>query len=155
IARLQNIYLRRAYEVQKKQISERNRHEGGANEKILYHGTTEDNCDSIMKTGFNRRFCGQNATLYGEGTYFAVHASYSTNPIYSRPAADGSQLMFVVRVVTGIYTLGHSDMKVPPARDDQESHIRYDSVVDRMDRPEMFVVFHDDQAYPDYLITFK
>ncbi|XP_036002228.1 protein mono-ADP-ribosyltransferase PARP14 [Fundulus heteroclitus] len=155
IKRVQNIHLRRAYEVQNTKISEKNKHEGGANEMHLYHGTTEDNCDSIMKTGFNRRFSGQNATSYGEGTYFAVNAIYSTHPTYSKPAADGSQLMFVVRVLTGVYTPGQSGMRVPPARNDQESHIRYDSVVDRMDRPNMFVVFHDDQAYPDYLITFK
>uniref|UniRef100_A0A3B3V7U4 Poly [ADP-ribose] polymerase n=1 Tax=Poecilia latipinna TaxID=48699 RepID=A0A3B3V7U4_9TELE len=155
IERVQNIPLRRTYEAQKTLIFGKNKQEGGANEKFLYHGTTEDNCDSIMKTGFNRRFCGQNATRYGEGTYFAVNASYSTHPTYSRPAADGSQLMFVVRVLTGVYTLGQTGMKVPPPLDDQEPHIRYDSVVDRMNRPNMFVVFHDNQAYPDYLITFK
>ncbi|XP_014886318.1 poly [ADP-ribose] polymerase 14-like isoform X3 [Poecilia latipinna] len=155
IERVQSIHLRRAYEAQKKKIFEKNKQEGGANEKFLYHGTTENNCDSIMKTGFNRRFCGQNATSFGEGTYFAVNASYSTHPAYSRPAADGSQLMFVVRVLTGVYTLGQTGMKVPPPRDNQQPHILYDSVVDRMNRPNMFVVFHDDQAYPDYLITFK
>ncbi|XP_032439354.1 protein mono-ADP-ribosyltransferase PARP14-like isoform X3 [Xiphophorus hellerii] len=155
IERVQNIHLRRAYEAQKKKIFEKNKQDGGANEKFLYHGTTEDNCDSIMKTGFNRRFCGQNATSYGEGTYFAVKASYSSHPTYSRPATDGSQLMFVARVLTGVYTLGQRDMKVPPPLDDQEPHIRYDSVVDKMDRPSMFIVFHDDQAYLDYLITFK
>nr|XP_023010512.2 poly [ADP-ribose] polymerase 14 [Maylandia zebra] len=155
IERLQNVHLRRAYEAQKKLISDKNAHEGGAGEKLLYHGTTQDNCDSIMKTGFNRRFAGQNATSYGRGTYFAVKASYSAHPTYSKPAADGSQLMFVARVLTGVYTLGQSDMKVPPPRDPQQPHDRYDSVVDRIDNPSMYVVFHDNQAYPDYLITFK
>ncbi|KAI3375719.1 hypothetical protein L3Q82_004023 [Scortum barcoo] len=155
IERLQNIHLRRAYEVQKKHLSDKNRWEGGAGEKLLYHGTTQDNCDSIMKTGFNRRFAGQNATSYGRGTYFAVKASYSAHPTYSRPAADGSQLMFVARVLTGIYTQGQSDMKVPPPRNHHQPHDRYDSLVDRMHKPSMYVVFHDSQAYPDYLITFK
>ncbi|XP_044039273.1 protein mono-ADP-ribosyltransferase PARP14-like [Siniperca chuatsi] len=155
IERLQNVHLRRAYEVQKKHITDRNIQEGGAGEKLLYHGTTQDNCDSIMKTGFNRRFAGQNATAFGHGTYFAVDASYSANPTYSKPAADGSQLMFVARVLTGIYTLGQNNMKVPPPRSDQRPHDRYDSVVDRINNPNMYVVFHDNQAYPDYLITFK
>lgn len=100
-------------------------------------------------------FVGLLATAYGEGTYFAVDASYSSQPTYSRPAADGSQLMFVARVLTGVYTLGQKGMKVPPPLDDKDPHIRYDSVVDKMDRPNMFVVFHDDQAYLDHLITFK
>ncbi|XP_071774139.2 protein mono-ADP-ribosyltransferase PARP14-like isoform X1 [Centroberyx gerrardi] len=155
IERLQNIHLRRGYEVQKKHISDKNRQGGEAGEKLLYHGTTQDNCQSIMKTGFNRSFAGQNATAYGLGTYFAVDASYSANPTYSRPAQDGSQLMFVARVVTGDYALGQSNMKVPPPRDPQQPHDLFDSVVNNLQSPSMFVVFHDNQAYPDYLITFK
>ncbi|XP_030286117.1 protein mono-ADP-ribosyltransferase PARP15-like [Sparus aurata] len=80
-----------------------------------------------MKTGFNRRFAGQNATVYGHGTYFAVNASYSAHPTYSKPAADGSQLMFVARVLTGVYTLGSGDMKVPPPRSNSQPHDRCDS----------------------------
>ncbi|XP_031706813.1 protein mono-ADP-ribosyltransferase PARP14-like [Anarrhichthys ocellatus] len=155
IERLQVVHLRRVYEAQKQHISDKNKHQGGAREKLLYHGTTQDNCDSIMKTGFNRSFSGQNATAHGHGTYFAVDASYSAQPTYSRPAADGSQLMFVARVLTGVYTLGHSSMRFPPARSDQQSSDRYDSVVDNTAYPSMYVVFHDNQAYPDYLITFK
>lgn len=63
--------------------------------------------------------------------------------------------MFVARVLTGVFTQGQSDMMVPPPRGNQQAHDRYDSVVDRVDNPNMFVVFHDDQAYADYLITFK
>ncbi|XP_039465730.1 protein mono-ADP-ribosyltransferase PARP14-like [Oreochromis aureus] len=155
IERLQNVHLRRTYEAQKKHISDKNAREGGAGEKLLYHGTTQENCDSIVKTGFNRSFAGQNATAYGIGTYFAVDASYSAQPTYSKPAADGSQLMFVARVLTGVYTQGQATMKVPPPRNPQQPHDRYDSVVDRINNPSMYVVFHDNQAYPDYLITFK
>ncbi|XP_068584437.1 protein mono-ADP-ribosyltransferase PARP15 [Cebidichthys violaceus] len=155
IERLQDVHLRRVYEAQKQHISDKNKHPGGAGEKLLYHGTTRDNCDSIMKTGFNRSFSGQNATSYGHGSYFAVDASYSAHPTYSKPAADGSQLMFVVRVLTGVSTLGHSNLKTPPARSDQQSSDRYDSVVDNIANPSMYVVFHDNQAYPEYLITFK
>ena len=95
------------------------------------------------------------ATVYGLGTYFAVKASYSANPTYSCPEADGTQLMFVARVLTGSYTLGQRDMKVPPPFSPQQPNIRFDSLVDDQQNPSMFVVFHDSQAYPDYLITFK
>uniref|UniRef100_A0A672GIB3 Poly [ADP-ribose] polymerase n=1 Tax=Salarias fasciatus TaxID=181472 RepID=A0A672GIB3_SALFA len=155
IERLQNIHLRCAYEVQKKHMSEKNKQEGGAREKLLYHGTTKDSCNSITETGFNRRFCGQNGTAYGAGVYFAVNASYSANPRYSKPAADNSQVMFVARVLTGIFTQGKKDMNVPPPRDSRRPHDRFDSVVDKMDKPQMYIVFHDNQSYPDYLITFK
>ncbi|XP_034412586.1 protein mono-ADP-ribosyltransferase PARP14-like [Cyclopterus lumpus] len=155
IERLQDVHQRRAYEVQKNQISDKNTRQGGAGELLLFHGTTEKNCDAIMKNGFNRRYCGQNATVYGEGTYFAVEAKYSAQVCYSKPAADGSQLMFVVRVLTGLYTLGTSGMKMPPPRSSRLSHDLYDSVVDDVGNPSMYVVFHDNQAYPDYLVTFK
>ncbi|XP_017293710.2 protein mono-ADP-ribosyltransferase PARP15 [Kryptolebias marmoratus] len=155
IERLQNIHLRRAYEGQKRHLSEKNKRSGGAGEKFLYHGTTQENAVSIMNTGFNRRFAGQNATSYGSGTYFAVNANYSAATAFSKPAADGSQLMFVARVLTGVYTQGQHGMKVPPPRDSQRPHDLYDSVVNRVDNPNMYIVFHDDQAYPDYLITFK
>ncbi|XP_029931673.1 protein mono-ADP-ribosyltransferase PARP15-like [Myripristis murdjan] len=155
IERLQNIHLRRGYEVEHKKISDKNKQRRDAGEKLLYHGTTEENCQSIIKTGFNRSFAGQNATVYGVGTYFAVNASYSADPTYSKPATDGTQLMFVARVLTGLYALGESEMRVPPPRDPQHPHDRFDSVVDNVQKPSMFVVFHDNQAYPDYLITFK
>ncbi|KAI5624654.1 poly [ADP-ribose] polymerase 14-like [Silurus asotus] len=154
IERIQNMHLRRAYEVRKKELQNKN---GviGAGEKVLYHGTTADACDSIMHSNFNRRFAGQNATMYGLGTYFALNASYSANPTYSVPATDGTQLMFVTLVLTGHYTQGQRDMIVPPPRSSQDPNDRFDSVVDNMQNPSMFVVFHDCQAYPDYLITFK
>nr|XP_015801932.2 protein mono-ADP-ribosyltransferase PARP14 isoform X1 [Nothobranchius furzeri] len=155
IERLQNIHLRRAYEAQKKQLSDKNKNQGGEGEKLLYHGTTRESSDSIMKTGFNRRFAGQNATAYGKGTYFAVKASYSASTTYSRPAADGFQRMFLAKVLTGMFTQGQHGMKVPPPLDDRQPSSRYDSVVDNISSPGMFIVFHDDQAYPDYLITFN
>ncbi|XP_050969990.1 protein mono-ADP-ribosyltransferase PARP15-like [Labeo rohita] len=152
IERIQNINLRRLYEVRKKELENKNGPMGAA-EKKLYHGTSEASCSAIMKTNFNRSLAGQNATYFGHGTYFAVNASYSANPTYAVPAEDGTQVMFVARVLTGYHTQGQADMKTPPVRVAPD-HL-YDSVVNNMHNPSMFVVFHDCQAYPDYLITFK
>ncbi|XP_061566424.1 protein mono-ADP-ribosyltransferase PARP15-like [Cololabis saira] len=154
IERLQNVHLRRVYELQKKHMSEKNKPEGGAGERLLYHGTSQDTYNSIKTKGFNRSFSGKNATVYGLGTYFAVNASSSAHRSYSMTANDGTQAMFVARVLTGVYTPGTSNMRVPPPRNVQQPDDRYDSLVDRMENPSLFVVFHDDQAYPDYLITF-
>ncbi|XP_022534288.2 protein mono-ADP-ribosyltransferase PARP14-like [Astyanax mexicanus] len=155
IERVQNVHLRRAYEVRKKELQDKNGDLVGAGEKVLYHGTTEEACLSIQRTNFDRRFAGQNATRFGIGTYFAVDASYSSDPVFSKPAADGTQVMFVALVLTGQYTQGQSDMMTPPPRSTQDPNDRYDSVVDNVQKPSKFVVFHDCQAYPDYLITFK
>ena len=95
------------------------------------------------------------ATLYGEGAYFAVNASYSARPTFSPPDANGNKFMFYARVLTGEYTQGQSGLKVPPPKDPSRSTvILYDSVVDTMNTPNMYVVFTDAQCYPDYLITF-
>ncbi|XP_056316966.1 protein mono-ADP-ribosyltransferase PARP15-like isoform X2 [Danio aesculapii] len=153
IERIQNINLRRLYEARKSELEIKNDPTVGAGEKILYHGSAQASCSSIMNTNFNRNFAGQNATVYGHGTYFAVNASYSANVTYAAPAADGTQLMFVARVLTGHYTQGLGNMKTTPVR--VALGQLYDSVVDNIQNPTMFVVFHDCQAYPDYLITFK
>lgn len=63
--------------------------------------------------------------------------------------------MFVTLVLTGHYTQGASGMKAPPPRTSNDPNDSFDSVVNNMQAPGMFVVFHDCQACPDYLITFK
>ncbi|TSN12215.1 Poly [ADP-ribose] polymerase 14 [Bagarius yarrelli] len=148
IERIQNLNLRQAYEVRKKELQ--HKHAAiGARERVLYHGTTAKAAVSIQSSNFNRR------TIFGHGTYFAVDASYSANPAYSPLSNDGTQLMFVSLVLTGHYTKGSGDMKVPPPRSSQDPNDRFDSLVDNIQNPSIFVVFHDCQAYPDYVITFK
>uniref|UniRef100_A0A0E9XMI1 PARP catalytic domain-containing protein n=2 Tax=Anguilla TaxID=7935 RepID=A0A0E9XMI1_ANGAN len=44
-------------------------------------------------------------------------------------------------------------MIVPPPKSNSSHHL-YDSVTDNPNNPSMFIIFHDIQAYPEYLITF-
>lgn len=87
--------------------------------------------------------------------YFAVNAGYSASDVYSRPDKQGLKRMYLCKVLTGEYTVGQGGMRVPPAKQGQQSHILYDSVVNNMSSPVMFIIFNDTQGYPDYLITFK
>ncbi|XP_041092722.1 protein mono-ADP-ribosyltransferase PARP14-like [Polyodon spathula] len=153
VERIQNQYLRQSYDLKKKQLEAKNG-QNQVRERILYHGTKLASCESIEKTGFNRSYAGKNATAYGHGVYFAVNASYSAQPTYSLPDSKGLRYMYVARVLTGRYTVGNSTMKVPPKRS-TDAHDRYDSLVNNAQNPTIFVIFHDDQAYPDYLITFQ
>ncbi|XP_029436577.1 protein mono-ADP-ribosyltransferase PARP14-like [Rhinatrema bivittatum] len=154
VQRIQNLHLRHVYELRKEYIAEKNG-QGELNERVLFHGTMPETCASINLYGFNRSYAGQNATAYGVGVYFAVHASYSANNTYSKPDPQTRhKFMYQVRVVAGRYTTGNSSMKVPPARPGTDPNDRYDSLVDKIENPTMYVVFHDDQAYPEYLITF-
>ncbi|XP_023695271.2 protein mono-ADP-ribosyltransferase PARP14-like [Paramormyrops kingsleyae] len=153
IERVQNIHLWQAYSVKLEQFREKNG-EGEIGEKLLYHGTSAGARVSIEKGGFNRSFAGQHGTAYGIGAYFAVEASYSANPTFSPPDNGGLRYMYVANVLTGHYTVGKSSMKIPPSRPGSDPNDLFDSLVDNNQNPKMFVIFHDDQAYPSYLITF-
>ncbi|XP_076602870.1 poly(ADP-ribose) polymerase family member 14-related sequence 1 isoform X2 [Chaetodon auriga] len=152
IERIQNPGLWKSLQIKKRDMEMRNGHQN--NEKRLFHGTSHDTVAYINEHGFNRSYAGKNATCYGKGTYFAVHASYSASNTYSRPNQNGEKCMYLCRVLTGDYTTGAQNMVVPPAKS-ATSIQKYDSVVDNMARPSMFVIFHDSQAYPEYLISFK
>ena len=56
--------------------------------------------------------------------------------------------------MTGEITKGDSNMKAPPTRDIGRN-IKYDSAVDDVKNPKIFVTFSDSKAYPEYLITYK
>uniref|UniRef100_UPI00398F1126 protein mono-ADP-ribosyltransferase PARP10 n=1 Tax=Pristiophorus japonicus TaxID=55135 RepID=UPI00398F1126 len=122
-------------------------------ERVLYHGTTEESAKEIYVHGFNRSFCGKNATVYGQGVYFAVNASLSVQNQYTPPNANGHKSVLVAKVLTGAYTNGAFEMKTPPLKENGEMPLRYDSVVDDCKNPKIFVIFNDTQAYPQYLIT--
>ncbi|XP_041724440.2 protein mono-ADP-ribosyltransferase PARP14 [Coregonus clupeaformis] len=126
------------------------------NELNLYHGTTEDICQKINTCGFNRSFCGRNATVYGDGTYFAKEMWYSCHDAYSKPDASGLKYMYRARVLVGTPCLGVQGMKEPtplnPADLRQGLH---DCAVNDLQNPFIYVVFCDAGVYPDYLISFK
>ncbi|XP_020388034.2 protein mono-ADP-ribosyltransferase PARP10-like [Rhincodon typus] len=122
-------------------------------EKVLFHGTSEGSTREISMHGFNRSFCGKNATVYGQGVYFAVNAVISVQDQYSPPNAKGHKFVFVAKVLTGSYTNGKAEMKAPPLKENSKMPLRYDSLVDNCKNPKIFVIFNDTQAYPQYLIT--
>ncbi|KAJ7991372.1 hypothetical protein DPEC_G00283130 [Dallia pectoralis] len=122
-------------------------------ERTLYHGTSENSVKEICVHGFNRSFCGKNATVYGQGVYFAVNSALSVQDQYSPPNAAGHKFVFVAKVLTGDFTKGSHSMKTAPLKDVSEIPLRYDSVADTTDNPSLFVIFNDTQAYPEYLIT--
>jgi poly [ADP-ribose] polymerase 10/14/15 len=62
--------------------------------------------------------------------------------------------MYFTRVAVGDYTVGRQNMVVPPPKGGG-SNDTYDSVVDNTSSPSIFVLFYDNQYYPEYLITFN
>jgi poly [ADP-ribose] polymerase 10/14/15 len=64
--------------------------------------------------------------------------------------------MYMAKVLVGEYTRGASGMKAPPSKNDPNNPgLRYDSVVDNPSNPSMYIIFQDNQYYPEYLLTLQ
>ncbi|XP_049890401.1 uncharacterized protein parp10 [Epinephelus moara] len=151
VEKLMNRLLYNQYKLKKASILQRATYPEV--ERTLYHGTSETSVKEICVHGFNRSFCGKNATVYGQGVYFAVNSALSVQDQYSPPNADGYKFIMVSKVLTGDYTKGCHSMKAAPLKETGDIPLRYDSVTDDITKPTMFVIFNDTQAFPEYLIT--
>lgn len=152
--RIQNVPMWQSFAVKKITMMNRANARPNWEKRTLFHGTDEDTAKKIMQQGFNRNFSGLNATFYGKGVYFARDASYSSSKTYARPNAAGVQVMFLCRVLVGEYCRGKKDVKAPDVLDAATNRL-YDTTVDNMSSPGIFVTYHDAQVYPEYLIQFK
>lgn len=150
VSRVQNPHLYLQYMAKKAHLEKQN--PSIQNEKTLWHGTSADAITNINHHGFNRSFCGKNATMYGQGVYFAVNANYSANATYSPPDPAGNRYVYLCKVLVGHPTVGQQNLRVLPAR---SGPILYDSATDNPNNPSMYVIFHDTQAYPEYMVTFQ
>ena len=122
-------------------------------EKLLFHGTTPDVVDAICTRNFDHRVCGKNGTKYGQGSYFAVDASYSND--FSKTEGDETRYMFLAKVLTGEFIRGKKDFRRPPLKDPRNlAGDLYDSCVNDENLPKIFVIFDNEQCYPSYLIKY-
>lgn len=152
VERVSHPLLQQQYQLHRERLMQRCQQQPV--EQVLYHGTSESAVLDICAHGFNRSFCGRNGTLYGQGVYFAKRASLSVLDRYSPPNAEGHKAVFVAQVLTGDYGQGSRGLKAPPLRASGQV-LRYDSAVDCLHQPKIFVIFHDTQALPTHLITCK
>ena len=54
-----------------------------------------------------------------------------------------------------IYTLDPLNARVHVIQQVRQGHQLYDSTVNNVGNPQIFVTYHDAQAYPEYLVRFK
>lgn len=129
-------------------------------EKCLFHGCSEESAKGIMTKGFDRSYAGKNGKYlmntiiifansnynlgvsYGYGVYFSTTAKYSHK--YAVPNANGDRCMFLAKVLIGQTTQGNSSMKVCP--------IGYDTTTNGSN---IYVIYHDTQAFGNFLITYR
>eukprot|EP01006_Ploeotia_vitrea_P054637 TRINITY_DN67909_c5_g4_i1.p1 TRINITY_DN67909_c5_g4~~TRINITY_DN67909_c5_g4_i1.p1 ORF type:complete len:310 (-),score=38.40 TRINITY_DN67909_c5_g4_i1:108-899(-) len=155
IERVKSPLVAERYALLKHQYERKNEYQG-SNEMWLWHGTAGVCLQPIIQQGFNRSYAGRHAALYGQGVYFAVDSCFSAAPNYA-PADDiGNRRMFLTRVLVGNYTRGRAGLKVPPENENATIPFSlYDSVVDSMEKPTIYVAFSDAQALPQFVVTYK
>ncbi|KAI1905461.1 hypothetical protein AGOR_G00016430 [Albula goreensis] len=150
ILRIQNPSLYRVFQWQKELMQKKN--EGkGVDQQLLFHGTDWSLVSAICEQNFDWRICGIHGTHYGKGSYFARDASYSDR--YSKSSDRGTKSMFVVQVLVGEYTKGDRSYLRPPPKGSKQGF--YDSCVDSVTNPTIFVIFEKHQIYPEYIIEYS
>jgi hypothetical protein len=63
--------------------------------------------------------------------------------------------MFIVRVLAGDFAPGETTFVRPPPRNPRDPFELYDSCVDSVQNPNIFVIFTFDQVYPEYVIEYQ
>ena len=111
---------------------------------VVYHSDLTNHSCILFAVG----------AAFGKGVYFARDAAYSYLYATRSGACVGNRCMYLSRVLVGEYCKGNEDMIVPPAKDPSRPEILFDSVVNDPRNPSIFVVFFDNQCYPEYLIKF-
>ena len=92
--------------------------------------------------------------LYGQGVHFTVNSADAAS--CAQPDTKGLCRMYYARVLAGEYTKGDLQMTIPPSKNDPSNpSLPYDTTVDKVDDPGVFVIYYDTQAYPEYIVTFK
>eukprot|EP00929_Paragymnodinium_shiwhaense_P077261 TRINITY_DN3978_c0_g1_i1.p1 TRINITY_DN3978_c0_g1~~TRINITY_DN3978_c0_g1_i1.p1 ORF type:complete len:909 (-),score=172.29 TRINITY_DN3978_c0_g1_i1:48-2774(-) len=129
--------------------------EPGMHTRWAFHGT--DAIDAIVNnplTGFQPLTAGRSrSSLWGAGTYFARDAKYVGEGGFCKRLPDGSYRMLMCLLITGMPCLGDPEHHgLLPAR--MGAQHRYNSSVDFLSNPEIFIVQHPGAAYPAYVITF-
>lgn len=139
IDRVVNAELEGQYEAYKFGLVERH---GKAQELRVFHGTREENINSIIRDGFdpskNRR------SALGVGSYFAASASYSKE--YSDESHDGLSHMFVCKLSVGSVCRGSTGLQIDTSR--------HDCAVDNPMKPTLYVTPARHAAVPEYLVVF-
>ncbi|XP_054910614.1 protein mono-ADP-ribosyltransferase PARP11-like [Poeciliopsis prolifica] len=148
IRRIQNLELLEIYCRKKKQLMKIKRVQD-IPEKRLFHGTDTKNVDSICKYNFDLRTPARIGRTFGNGIYFAIHASYADRYSTNSARHGNTKIIFLARVMVGKFKVGNQGLLKP---DDENA---FDSCVNDANNPKIFIIFDPNQIYPEYLIEYQ
>lgn len=149
--RVQNCTLWERYELEARQMSERN--EGQINEMYIFHGSKMTDPYEIARSecGIDFRCSTRDRNLLGSGAYFSKSASKSDGYAYLH--RDGTKQMIIASVLTGIpyqCPSARTDLTRPPER--VPGHL-YDTVESYAF--EAIVVYDLSKSCPAYIISYR
>ena len=156
IERIQNKHLWKYYQNQIEFLKDKG---SPINEKFLFHGSAVLRVPDLLydgEIGFQMQF--SNAGMWGRGIYFAENASYSKSG-YAFNNSDGTHSLFLARVALGdfIEQPSNNSYVLPPEKpqgNKQFAKARYDSIKGYTGGSDVYIIYENGRAYPEYLITF-
>ncbi|TNV85958.1 hypothetical protein FGO68_gene824 [Halteria grandinella] len=156
VERIQNINLWRQFQLESDRIKEKlGGNPDSVNIRYAYHGTgnTPPQTIYMSEDGFNVNYCSD-GSLWGKANYFAVKSEYSHS--YRHKTSKGTFQMFYARVILGrAKLLGQDKSLREPPMVEGSSNVRYDSVQGFASGSDIFMVYSNKKAYPEYLLTYK
>ena len=152
ITRIENFELFAHYYLKRGQMMRKFGSVSKLNEALLFHGTSAEAALKIAKDNFDWRLAGSHVgQRFGAGVYFTPDVNYASG-YCSRNQSD--KCIIVGLVLIGDYTLGSSSIKRPPEKRDLPDEL-YDSCVNDLLNPSIYVIFDHNQMYPLYKINFS
>ncbi|XP_018019157.1 protein mono-ADP-ribosyltransferase PARP12 [Hyalella azteca] len=154
IRRLQNTFHYDRFENRMKLLQAREK-SNQLNIQRLYHATREVHLDSISKHNLQwRQDFADSGKKFGRGAYFSNNASLAYQLACNLRGEDTSSpvVLVVAKVFVGSVVEGTSEMKLPPLRSDGRP---YDTTVDNLLIPSIFVKYDDKEFLPLYFVSVK
>ncbi|EDV22981.1 uncharacterized protein TRIADDRAFT_58758 [Trichoplax adhaerens] len=145
VERVQNWNLYQRYQLMKMDVAKivDEYQPGTIVERQLFHGTQLNFIDRICQAGFNRDYSGKsNGAALGIGTYFTQSAEVAK--VYG-------PVIIIARVLTGIFG-EPAERSQPNLGTIQGSQTINLHSVRNENNDSVFVVFHDNAAYPEYIV---
>eukprot|EP00347_Sterkiella_histriomuscorum_P003822 403362807 len=122
---------------------------------MLYHGTRKTKPSNIYDSeeGFNMLF--SSGGMWGQAIYFAQNSSYSNDYKFITP--QNTFQIFFARVLVGNSAPlpPNKLIKMPPIVEGDLNGRYYDSIQGNTAGSDVFMIYANKKAYPEYLITYQ
>eukprot|EP00347_Sterkiella_histriomuscorum_P017154 403350461 len=123
--------------------------------RMLFHGTRQTPPEKIYDSeeGFNMQF--SSGGMWGQPLYFSQTSSYSDNYRFQLP--QNTFQMFFARVLVGNYAPlpSSNSIKMPPIVQGDAKGQYHDSIKGNTAGSDIFMIYANNKAYPEYLITYQ